>query len=797
MGRLLALAACLALALGLAWRFELTPAPAPVSAPQADFSAARALPDVVAMAGAPHAIGSTENARVRDYLLRRFAALGLEGQVQTTDGLSRREFGEDVFVIGGRVENLIGVLPGRDRTAPALAIMAHYDSVPSSPGAADDAAGVAAALEIARAIKARGQPARDVILLITDGEEAGLLGAQGFFDSHPMARRIGFMINMEARGGGGQAQMFQTGPANGQVIELFKKTATSPASSSLTVFLYERMPNDTDFTVSKDAGVPGLNYAFIGRQFDYHSATSTPQNLDKGSLQHLGEQALAAAREIAFAETLPGPAPDLVYASTFGSHILSYPQPAGWAVLALAAILIGLGVWQARRRSALPWLDVAKGFGAALYLIALAAAVLRLGRRATGADFGFLEQRVLLAQAGRWEIALLILGVGALVFTAAAAGRGRMRLAAAVMAAATGLGCSAFAGWDPIGAGIGAAGAVLALASFGRPTSVAGAWTGVLLSGLVVTAGLQVAAAPAAFLPAWPLTVGALAGAFSAMGSRRSAVSLAAVAGLGGLALSWALGFGHGIYQGLDLPELLALVVWLAALLIWPLVQPLENEKNARTLSLAILLLGFVVVAVVRFDPPWSPRHPQASHVAYYLDLDARRALRVSTTPDLTPWARGVLTADGGEIAKRKLPVFWRREVQAAPARPVAVPEPTLAFAALVNGGTLSFSLPSGARVGALDLRSSVALSGVTVNGRPVKALEKAGQWTRIRWQNAPTGVAVTFRATGPGAMEARYASITETWPADAAPLPARPTDVMAFDNTDSTIVAASRRFSW
>jgi len=44
--------------------------------------------------------------------------------------------------------------------APAVALMAHYDSVPASTGASDDAAGVASALEIVRAIKARGVPAR-------------------------------------------------------------------------------------------------------------------------------------------------------------------------------------------------------------------------------------------------------------------------------------------------------------------------------------------------------------------------------------------------------------------------------------------------------------------------------------------------------------------------------------------------------------------------------------------------------------------------------------------------------------
>jgi Zn-dependent M28 family amino/carboxypeptidase len=173
--------------------------------------------------------------------------------------------------------------------------MAHYDSVPGSPGAADDAAGVASILETVRAIKARGVPARDVIVLITDGEEAGLLGAQAFFQRDPMARRIGFLFNTEARGGGGRVQMFQTGGASGGAIAILKRNGLHPQASSLTGYIYERMPNDTDFTVSRKAGVDGLNYAFIGRQFDYHAASSTPDNLDKGTLQDMGQQVLANA----------------------------------------------------------------------------------------------------------------------------------------------------------------------------------------------------------------------------------------------------------------------------------------------------------------------------------------------------------------------------------------------------------------------------------------------------------------------------------------------------------------------
>ena len=179
MGRLLALVAALIVAAMIAWADAKPPAPAPLSAPAEAFSAERAMADVAAIAPIPHPVGSAANHAVRDLLVGRMAALGLTPEIHSGSGVDRPKSAPDI-VIGGYVENIVGVLPGRDRSLPALALMAHYDSVPASPGASDDAAGVASALEVIRAIRARGVPERDVMLLITDGEEAGRLGAVHF-----------------------------------------------------------------------------------------------------------------------------------------------------------------------------------------------------------------------------------------------------------------------------------------------------------------------------------------------------------------------------------------------------------------------------------------------------------------------------------------------------------------------------------------------------------------------------------------------------------------------------------------
>src|SRR5258706_14947497 len=262
MVRLLGLVACLAAAFGVFYLDASSPAPAPLNAPARAFSATRAIQDIKVIAAVPHPMGSPANAAVRDYLVARMAALGLSPRVQQARSVSAPPKTDIIF--GGRGENVIGVLPGRDRELPAVVLMAHYDSVPASPGAADDAAGVSSALEIARALQVRGGPARDVMLVITDGEEAGMLGAKAFFSDHTLAAHAGVVLNMEARGNGGRTSMFQTSPNNGNAVALYGRSAVGPGANSLAAFIYKILPNDTDLTVSLAKGVPGMLFAFIG-----------------------------------------------------------------------------------------------------------------------------------------------------------------------------------------------------------------------------------------------------------------------------------------------------------------------------------------------------------------------------------------------------------------------------------------------------------------------------------------------------------------------------------------------------
>ena len=146
-GLLLLLTAVVSSLLGL-WQLV------PPRAIPAEFASGRAVVHVQAMARAPHPMGSAENDRVRDYLVAQLRELGLEPEVQQASAVTPGTFPH----VAGRVHNVLARLPGSGGTGRAVLLAAHYDSVPTGPGASDDVAGVAALLETLRALRSSPPP---------------------------------------------------------------------------------------------------------------------------------------------------------------------------------------------------------------------------------------------------------------------------------------------------------------------------------------------------------------------------------------------------------------------------------------------------------------------------------------------------------------------------------------------------------------------------------------------------------------------------------------------------------------
>lgn len=376
------------------------PAPVAATAPDSVFSAERAWRHVETIAIAPHPVGSAAHERVRDYLVGQLRAIGIEPRVEVGTGTLRVQNGVERDVA---LRNIVAVLPG---TAPtgAVALVCHYDSHPRAPGAGDDGLAVAALLEAARALRAAPSLRNDLVLVFTDGEELGLLGALSFVEADPAAGNVRVVLNFEGRGSHGPVLMFETGPGNAALVRTFHRADPRPVASSLFPEAYRYLPNDTDFTVFLRAGIRGLNFAHIDRAETYHHPSDTPANASRATLQHHGEHALAMARAFGALDlaALPGPASgDAIYFNIPGVGLVRYPAslavPHAVAVLALwiAAVLIG---W---RRRVVRAAGVAVGFAVSLVALVACTAAAWVTNRIAGmeAEAGSLTNKLVVNEA--------------------------------------------------------------------------------------------------------------------------------------------------------------------------------------------------------------------------------------------------------------------------------------------------------------------------------------------------------------------------------------------------------------
>lgn len=289
------LAAVIVVSLVLSW-YQLTPPDAePGELAITDFSVEKAMSHIVSIAQKPHPTGSKANGAVRDYIINQLADLGMDVKTQKkrmkTSWIFKRPN------ISVNIENIFATLRGTGADNKTLMLVAHYDSVPDGPGAADDGAGVATILETIRAIQAGKKLKNNIMVLFTDGEEVNLLGAKAFVeDNRHLLANIAGVLNFEARGNKGPVIMFETSTPNEGLMKAFKKVAPNPIGFSFSQDVYKYLPNLTDFTVFKTAALRGLNFAVVDGFEAYHTQLDNVANFDKNSLLHYGSYALSLTR---------------------------------------------------------------------------------------------------------------------------------------------------------------------------------------------------------------------------------------------------------------------------------------------------------------------------------------------------------------------------------------------------------------------------------------------------------------------------------------------------------------------
>lgn len=119
-----------------------------------------------------------------NYLADRFHDMGFRDVAVHLESVEGRELFNVVAIMPGDLE-------ARPRKADyALVVAAHHDTVPRSPGAEDNASGVAAVLELARVMQERAAEkgasplSHTLVFAVFDGEEIGALGSEAFVRRH-------------------------------------------------------------------------------------------------------------------------------------------------------------------------------------------------------------------------------------------------------------------------------------------------------------------------------------------------------------------------------------------------------------------------------------------------------------------------------------------------------------------------------------------------------------------------------------------------------------------------------------
>jgi hypothetical protein len=332
----------------------LPPSPIGLAGAPNAFSAVRAQAILKTLVGndEPHPIGSSANARVRDAIVSRLTDLGYKPELQS--GWVCSKWGEcgsptNIVVTRNGAANSPAAITAAASDAVLLA--AHYDSVPAGPGASDDGVGVAIVLEIARILAAAPAPPHPIVLLLTDGEEAGLLGALLFVREHPQAKLVKAAVNLDSRGVSGPSLMFETGTANAWLMRLYQSAIATPITNSLYYVVYKSLPNDTDFTIFKAASYQGYNFAFIGDVAHYHTPLDSYANSSLSSIQHQGDNALSALLALANADNRDPPAAESVYFDVLARTVIAWPARIALpAALAALGLLLTVSVLLIRRR---------------------------------------------------------------------------------------------------------------------------------------------------------------------------------------------------------------------------------------------------------------------------------------------------------------------------------------------------------------------------------------------------------------------------------------------------------------
>jgi len=237
-------------------------------------------------------VGTKGHEEAEAYLLRRMEKIGC---VPYRDESIRLPFTCD----GESFVNLIGKIPGSDRSKAPLLIGAHYDSVIAAPCADDNAAAVAIALAVAKGVKENNGFDRDLVVAIFDSEEppyfqSSSMGSNYFADHQMLGDGMHGVIVMDLVGHdvpglpGFGGLVFVTGAESHPELTVVFDHALHPKSLKVIPTLNSYVGDMSDHGAFRKLGIP---YFFLscGHWEHYHRTTDTPDRLNYRKMAAISE----------------------------------------------------------------------------------------------------------------------------------------------------------------------------------------------------------------------------------------------------------------------------------------------------------------------------------------------------------------------------------------------------------------------------------------------------------------------------------------------------------------------------
>jgi hypothetical protein len=756
---------CLAIFIFLALSQQSPPKAVPASAPPSEFSSARALKQLEVIARKPHPPGTDEHTVARDYIMGQLSSLGLSPLIQETTGVNSKW---GVPYRAGVVQNILARLKGNG-SGKALLLASHYDSVPTGPGASDDGAGVVTMLETLRALKTGAPLKNDIIFLFTDGEESGLLGANAFNSEHPWAKDVGLVLNFEARGNHGPSIMFETSEHNGWLIQQFAQAAPAPVATSLADEIYSRLPKDTDLSVFKSAGVPGLNFAYINGLTHYHTMLDNAANIDERSLQHHGSYALALTRHFGNLDLENRQTSNAVYFDLFGSTLLHYSQawviPFALLVTILFMALVLLGI----RRCRLSLKQIVLAFFAFLFSMLTAAVLVTILWWLISKLHSNYQQ---MRQGVTYNSGLYTFGFA--FFTLALA--------------------------------------LVLFIWFRKRIGPDNLAVGALLYWVLAMIATSLFMPGASYLFTWPLFFSLLGFGYSILyGEQRTAANiLPIVLALTAIpAIVLVLPAISHISAALSLflsGAIMVLLMLLIGLLI-PHLYLIMTWKKWWMLPSASLLTALLLFIAGTLTSGFDSKHPGPDNIFYGLDADTGKATWASLDARPDQWTSQFFSGpvEKGTVTEF-LPLFTIAFMKsAAPAMPLPAPEATM-LDENKNGDKrvihLRLTSPRLAQIISFYVDPNVEVTGASVNGRPLgdytTPLDQGDSWGLLFFAPPPSGIELTLEVKTQQPIKMRLIDFSNGLPqTQAAAFQARPDNTISsfLPFSESTLVSKSFTF--